>query len=463
MASEHMEVVENEELDLYTNAPYQTEILKRETIAHNPIQSTYDSTIQFDINNSQHGKYVDLANTTLEVEVGIRKRSDKSPLAKDKKVAPINILFHSMFKNVTVTLGNGTVINESNDTYPYIAYFQTLLHDSDYLKTQGELILWEKDDEESMSDTAATATKIEYATSAVTADGKVTSLAVESNALARRQARWFTHENPATNTYHPWTLIGRPIGPLFQQERFLPYGIDIKIQFDRSKSDFVLMNGEAEDYDISIEKIELFVDYVTVNDKVFNQDINRTKDIVIPVTRPVVQYHNIGSGTSIKSIDLFRGKLPTRMILAYVKNSAQAGEKDENPFNFQTFGLNKLVVRKNGDNYPMRPYEPDFSKLNYQREYMALFEMLGMLNKSGSITISYKDFVKGFAIFCFDFTGEGKNGMADENTKHVGDQGSIVVENKFKTALVEEISLVVYAEFENDITIDPKGNVDKGF
>ena len=458
-----METVENEELDLYTNAPYQTEILKRETIAHNPIQSSYASTIQFDINNSQHGKYIDLANTTLEVEIGIKKHSDKSPLAKGEKVAPINIPFHSMFKNMTMTLGNGTVINEANDTYPYIAYFQTLLQGSDYLRTQGKLIMWEKDDEESMSNTGATATKVTYPKEQVITDGKVTTQAEASNALGRRQARWFSHENPATSSYHTKTLIGRPIGPLFQQERFLPYGVDVRLQLDRSKSEFVLMNGEAEDYDISIERIELFVDYVTVNEKVFNNDMNRTKDIVIPVTRPVVQYFTISSGIRMKKIDLFRGQLPSRMILAYVKNSAQAGEKDENPFNFQTFGLNKLVVRKNNDNYPTRPFQPNFSQLNYEREYMAMFEMLGLLNRDGSITISEDDFIKGFAIFCFDFTGEGKNGMADENTKHVDLKGNLVVDQQFKQALTEDISLVVYAEFENDITIDSNNNVDKGF
>ena len=49
-----MEVVENEELE-YHPAPIQTEILKRETIPFRPIQATYDTTIQFDVDNQRYG------------------------------------------------------------------------------------------------------------------------------------------------------------------------------------------------------------------------------------------------------------------------------------------------------------------------------------------------------------------------------------------------------------------------
>ena len=463
MASEEatkMEVVENDELG-YDPAPVQTEILKRETIPFRPIQATYDTTIQFDVDNQRYGKYIDPANITLEVEVGIKKRSDDSKLDKAKKVAPINIPLHSMFKNVTTTL-NGTVINESNGTYPYAAYIQTTMSkEREFLATQGELMLWEKDDEDSLD--SATATKVQYEVDQVVDQQKITTEAVDSNALGRRQGRWFDNADSTDQSYHTVTLIGRPIGPLFQQERYLPYGVNMVLQFDRADNNFVLMNGEADEYHLKIEKIQLFVDYVTINTQVFQSDLSRKSNIVIPVTRPVVKTFTMYTGCNGETFTLFSGKLPKRLVLGYVTNSAFHGKKDENPFNFQSFNIKKLYVTRNGENYPFRPFEPNFATKQYKREYMSIFEALGILNENSSVPISYDEFGNGFAFFCFDFTGEGKNGMVDENTKHLLDQGIMTVENSFEKPLESSVNLVAYAEFETDITIDPKGNVDKGF
>ena len=459
--------VENEELE-YTPAPIQTEILKRETIPFRPIQATYDTTIQFDVDNQRYGKYIDPSNITLEVEVGIKKRADDRPVQKGKDVAPINIPLHSMFKNVTAAL-NQTVINESNGTYPYVSYIQTALSkEKEFLDTQGELMLWEKDDEDAMNNDPTKATKVQYDVDATTEAGKgIMTLPVKSNALGRRQERWFDNapkaDGTAVVTYHPITLIGRPIGPLFQQDRYLPFGINLTLQFDRADDHFVLMNGEADEYYLEIERIQLFVDYVTINPEVFKEDLNRKSSYVIPVTRPTVKTFTMSSGISGQTHTLFTGKLPKRVVLGYVLNSAYQGKKNENPFNFGTFKLNKLFVQKNGESYPARPYQPDFGKKRYQREYMSIFESLGILNENASVPITYDDFGDGFAFFCFDFTGEGKGGLSDESAKHLNDQGVITVETGFEDDLAKAINLVVYAEFESDITIDPKGNVDRGY
>ena len=466
--SNQIERVENEELD-HQAAPVQTEILGRDTRVFRPVQAApYHDSITFEVMNQQYGCYIDPANTILEVEVGIRKRdAHSSVLGKGKKVAPINIPLHSMFKNLTCSLSQ-QVINESNETHPYVAYNDTLLNsERDFLETQGELMLWEKDDEESLSNTAAEATKVTYAAPATTDEAKgVTAMPVESNALGRRQFRWFKNApDPTTGaavyTYHPITLMGRPIGPLFQQDRYLPFGVDMRIQLDKAKDEFVLMNGEAGEYEFRIEDIRLYVDYVKLSPEAFQA--NRTSDVTIPVTRTYGRFHNIPTGTTGKSFTLFSGQLPVRMVLGLVDGSSRLGDKEKNPFCFQDFGLNKLFVQKNGETFPFRPYEPDFAKKRYAREYMALFEAVGILNENAGVPITYDDFGDGFTLFCFNFTGEGKNGMGDETTQHIQNTGQITVDLGFKPGTTTSVDLFVYAEFENSITIDPRNNVDRGY
>ena len=98
----------------------------------------------------------------------------------------------------------------------------------------------------------------------------VMKMPVNTNALARRQERWFDNEpnsadGSADFTYHPIKLLGRPINPIFQQEKFLPFGVNMMIQLDKASDKFVLMNGETEDYEITIEDIKLFVEYVQLS------------------------------------------------------------------------------------------------------------------------------------------------------------------------------------------------------
>lgn len=463
--SNQVERVENEELDHHA-APVQTEILDRDTQLFRPVQAApYTGKISFVVPNQEYNCCIDPANTILQVEVGIRKK-DTSVLVKGKKVAPINIPLHSMFKNVTVALGR-QVINESNETHPYISYIDTLLNsESDFLQTQGHLMMWEKDDEESFSNTADEATTVTYAAASTTDATKgVMTNPVVSNTLGKRQLRWFKNRPKADGsknlTYHPVKLMGRPTGPLFQQERYLPYGVDMRIDLDKADDEFVLMNGEADDYKFTIEDIRLYVDYVKLGPTAFQAV--RTADVNLPVTRTSGVFHNIPIGTTGKTFTLFTGQLPVRMVLGLVDGSARLGDKTKNPFCFQDFGLSKLFVQRNRQTFPNIPYEPDFDKNSYEREYLALFEAIGIMNENADVPITYDDFGDGFTLFCFNFTGEGKNGMGDETTQHIQNTGQLTVNLGFKPATTTSIDLFVYAEFENTIIIDPNNNVDRGF
>ena len=65
-------------------------------------------------------EYVDMSNVMLYVRATIVRNNNGDPRA-DSTSAPVNLLLHSMFSQVDVSL-NGTLISSSTNTYPYKKY-----------------------------------------------------------------------------------------------------------------------------------------------------------------------------------------------------------------------------------------------------------------------------------------------------------------------------------------------------
>jgi hypothetical protein len=70
--------------------------------------------------------YIDLANTYLFVEAHI-VNTDGSDLDADTDVGPVNLLMHSLFSDVTVSL-NEKLVSPPTSRYPYRAYIETFLN-----------------------------------------------------------------------------------------------------------------------------------------------------------------------------------------------------------------------------------------------------------------------------------------------------------------------------------------------
>ena len=135
---------------------------------------------------------------------------------------------------------------------------------------------------------------------------------------------------------------------------------------------------------------------------------------------------------------MLNGQLSRRMVLAMTGNSAFNGTHNKNPFNFQHFGLNHLAVNYGGKK--LEPFNPDFTKEDYIRSYMSLFDGTGAIDKNVALSIRYGDYPEGFAIWCFDFTPEK---AGDESLSHPLASGNVEVTLRFSAATTEVISLIV--------------------
>ena len=116
------------ELDIFTVPPTQTSIETGNWVEYNPIAIIADgSPIEFTVSGSGQD-YLDAANTQLYVEAKITQadETESTDIANDAAVGPVNLLLHSLFSDIYVSL-NVTPVTSSNNTYANRAYIESLL------------------------------------------------------------------------------------------------------------------------------------------------------------------------------------------------------------------------------------------------------------------------------------------------------------------------------------------------
>ena len=290
-----------------------TAMQESQWVEHFPIASlTNNAPIEFII-PPQTEHWTDLSQSYLYVKFKIIK-ADGHALDADSNVAPVNNFFHSMLNSVDLYLNN-KLISSNSDTCPYRAYIENLLsYNADSKSTHLKAsVLW-----------------VEHI---LNHDGVNVGLQTRMAAISQ------------SNTAE---LFGRLHLDLFQQEKYLPDGIEIRLRLNRSSPNFCLTGGNnAPNAKIVLETVSLHVRNVELLPVVAN-DLNQViaqQNMKIPIRRVEVKTFTIGNGIQSKVEDhLFQGQLPKRVFIAMVTNAAFNGGYDTNPFRFQHFNLSKLDV-----------------------------------------------------------------------------------------------------------------------
>ena len=145
------------------------------------------------------------------------------------------------------------------------------------------------------------------------------------------------------------------------------------------------------------------------------------------------------------------GQLPHRIIIGLVKSSDYNGSRTSNPFLFHHFNLNHISLTINGLQTPNEPYEPDFTNKLVRREYHHLLEtLLGSCQDERSLGISLEQFINGGKTL-FGFTPMG-DWMT--NSCYTKEFGNINLRIRFSKATEENLTVIVYAEYQNLLEID---------
>ena len=92
----------------------------------------------------------------------------------------------------------------------------------------------------------------------------------------------------------------------------------------------------------------------------------------------------------------------------------------------------------------------------YVKEFASLFDVANVRNVNVGFPINYDEYPKGFAFYGFDLTGDQTK---DEDTSHLREYGDISFDVVFKTAPAEAITMVVFAEYEEELILDGMNNI----
>ncbi|XP_067208468.1 uncharacterized protein F54H12.2-like [Linepithema humile] len=425
------------ELDLFSLPLTQTSIESSQWIYYKLVTSLADDApIEFVIPG--HGEdYLDLMHTMLSLRV----RVESSPLAEggtavgtpEFKVGPVNHLLHSMFNQIDIYF-NQKLVSPPNNAYAYRAYIEALLNYSSPAKNSHlTCCLWDMDIPGLMDALLESQTP--------------------NQALVRR-SRYIRDEQALD-------LIGHLHCDVFNQDKFLINGVEVRMRLVCSKDSFCLMESN------SLSKIRLLDASLLVRRAKISPGVLLSHARMLskttakyPLTKVEVKTFTIHAGLVGESIDnVILGQLPKRVIVGFVDNRAFNGDRKLNPFNFKNYGINFFSLYADGMQIPSRPLQPNFSKDEglYVEAYHTLFSGTGIhfLNEGNSI--SREDYGQGYTLFAFDLTPDLSAHCAGHwnLVKH----GSLRLEVKFEKALTATVNCIVYAEFDNILEIDSSRQV----
>ena len=418
------------ELDLFSLPLTQTSIESGQWVHYHPIAPLSDgSNIEFVVPGSGED-YIDPAHTLLHLTVKVTNEAGLA-LAADVQVGPVNNWAHSMFSQIDVSL-NQKLITSASHTYPYRAYIETVLgYDGPAKASHLTSRLFYKDTAGKMDD-------VENGNEGL---------------VARRQ---FTAKSGKVD------MITNLHCDLFNQEKYILNGVEMRIRLVRSKDEFHLIAKDGVKAKTSILAATLIVRKARLNPSVL---IGHAKALEkasakYNIVRADVKTITVNAGLRSRILDnIYLGQLPKRVIIGFVTNSAYNGSLHLNPFNFDHFGVQFLSLYVDGVQIPSQPLAPDYTHTLsplYISAYHTLFSGTGIHFKDEGNDITRTQFPNGYCLYAFDLTPDLSSHSGHWNLQR---NGCMRLEIRFRTELTAGVNCILYSEFDSLIEIDKHRNV----
>ena len=415
-------------LDLFSPPSTKTSVLKGTTVEVDPVSGVDGTVIDFHV-KTNGSEYIDLRNTLLHVQCKVVNAADSANIAdaNSLKVIPINNFMHSIFASCEFGLNNQTMKSDTN--YPYTSYINHLISDGLSRKAtvsdvQGSI--WDESGPLDKADVAGAKTAHVTARKKLIAGSKVVDM----------------------------------VGPLdidfFHQDKYLIPNVDLKLRFTKSDPRFCLVRtaDDTTNYRIIITKCVLLLRQVTVHPSIVstqNALLMAGNPVLYPMERTELQTFTISRGNVSERINIRNNQQqPKRILVAFVSHEAKNGTYDTDPLKFHHFNCTSISLDVDGYPIPSKPIEMDFEGDKFSRSYFNLMSVAGVAFDDGDHGITLNGYAKGRAVFGFDLTSDLCHGQGS----HLISNSTIILDVKFKEALGQTISVIVFSELDDLIEIN---------
>jgi hypothetical protein len=266
------------ELDLFAVPPTQTSIETAGIVQYDTVTQNSDGPLHFVVIGVE-GEYVDLSQTYIFVKAKITNATGGA-LKDNNIVGPTNLLLHSMFSQVDVSI-KGQKITSSVDTYPYRAFFETLLnYGNDAKESHLTTSLFYKD-----------------------TPGKLESIALKG---PDANQGWLKRRNLTEDG--EFELFGRIHADIFFQDRYLIDKLGFEIKLNKARDSFSLIGDGVEEYKIHFIKTSLYVRQVKVSPDILlaHARVLENNTLKYPMKRVETKSVVLSSEIRVKQLMVYR-------------------------------------------------------------------------------------------------------------------------------------------------------------
>ena len=410
------------ELDLHAVGVTQKDILKSQTVTKTTNNALTQHTDSFDFTFEPTSLYTDLSEAELYLEIEVVDAAG-TRLAVADEAAPVNNIGHALFSSVQLLI-NGEKVTGNNEDYALKAHLLDLVgtEESDKNTRLKGLQKWFMD-----------------------AAGHMEERVAANTGFIQRRA-----EFSARRTHG---IIVRPHIDLLKQCKLLPSHCEFKFIYERSSPAFYMMQADDLEFRVRITKAEMSVRQVTVRDEVaevHNKSVMNPQfgPFNYPLTRCRVTKHTLDGGSQEYSwTQPDTSQIPTRVVLALVKETAASGAKGENPFNYKNYGVREVSLKYDDQKFEVKT---DFTAGNCAKAYRNLFRETGLLAVGQECGLTLEQFKNGYTLFAFDLTPDRTPECPRINLVK---QGKLTVSLRFHAPTNHAISAVICAFYDNNIQL----------
>ena len=153
------------------------------------------------------------------------------------------------------------------------------------------------------------------------------------------------------------------------------------------------------------------------------------------------------------------GQIPRRIFIAFVDNEGFNGELKKYLYDFKHYDVKFIACYVNGEQYPTKALQPDWTNNSYTREYLELYRSANQMITEPRLVITKNQFAGSFAIFGINLSGDQSDGYTSSGHVDPIKYGNLRLEVHFKTKLPRTVSVIMYAGYDSLLQINEHGSI----
>jgi hypothetical protein len=255
-------------------------------------------------------------------------------------------------------------------------------------------------------------------------------------------------------------LFGRINCDVLNSSKYLLNEVEMRFTLTQNPASLVVFaptpaaGTQALTPKIEITDATLYVRRVNLNPSILlaHEKMLTSTPAIYPFKRVEMLSYSIPAGTYKKCFEnLFLNKIPSRIILGLVKNSAFSGALHENCYNFEHFDMNYMTLSVNGHVIGCSGLQPQFDDKKSVIPFLFSFYNSGNHGMDDGNCVNRETYPYGYCLYAFDLSPDLS---ANESHFSPQQQGSVRLELGFGTALAQVVNVVLHAEYADVLEID---------